>query len=76
MDTVSQREMVNFQLKAGRLVYVGLEDTNIKIIKMNGCIIQGRGSGLQKPDKETTRITQDTQRGKEGQTHRQVQMQT
>ena len=43
---------------------------------MNGCIIQGRGSGLQKPDKETTRITQDTQRGKEGQTHRQVQMQT
>ena len=31
MDTVSQREMVNFQLKKGRLVNVGLEDTNIKI---------------------------------------------
>ena len=31
MDTVSQRGMVNLQLKKGRLVNVGLEDTNIKI---------------------------------------------
>lgn len=39
MDTVAQREMVNFRLKKRRLVYVGLENTDIKIIKMNGCII-------------------------------------
>lgn len=55
-------EMVNFQLKEDSLVCGDLEDKSIGIRKVSGCRIQSRGSGLQRPDKESTRITED--RGK------------
>ena len=64
-------EMVNFQLKEDSLVCGDLEDKSIGIRKVSGCRIQSRGSGLQRPDKDSTRITED--RRKEGQTHKQVQ---
>lgn len=55
---------------------MALEDNSIEKRKVKCCTIQGRGSGLQRPDKETTRVTQDRQTGKEGQSQKQAQMQT
>lgn len=37
---------------------MGLEDNKIKNRKANDCVILGRDSGLQRSDKETTRIAQ------------------
>lgn len=68
MDTVFQRERVNSQLEEERSAYVGLEGNNTENRKANDCTVQWRGSGLQRPDKETTRITQDRQRGTDTET--------
>lgn len=62
-DAVFQKEMVNFQLEEETLAYASLEDNSIENRKTNNYMIQGRSSGLQRLDKETTRITQDRQRG-------------
>lgn len=56
-DAVFQKEMVNFQLEEETLAYASLEDNSIENRKTNNYMIQGRSSGLQRLDKETTRIT-------------------
>lgn len=50
-------------LEEETLAYASLENNSIENRKTNNYMIQGRSSGLQRLDKETTRITQDRQRG-------------